>query len=223
MIAIPKSDKILIAIDGNSSSGKGTIAKKVASYFNLPYLNTGGLYRGIAFLALKNHLNFKIDLDKIILLCKELTNIDLEGAELHNEEIAQSASMIASSSDIRNAILSLQRNFADDGLRYNNGAVLEGRDIGTVICPDANYKFFITASSEVRAERRFRQLEKRGLSVEYDLILRQIKDRDEQDINRTHSPLKKADDAIEIETSNITVEQVFEKILSHILKNKHKN
>ncbi len=207
---------LLIAIDGPSSSGKGTIAKKVAAHFALPCLNTGGLYRGIAFLALDGGFDLENDETKIIPLCKKLVELDLESTELHNEEIGKAASIIAAKPLIRQAIFDLQRNFALNGLQTKQGAVLEGRDIGTVICPDANYKFFITASAEVRATRRFKQLQENLMPADYDLILQQLKTRDEQDKNRAVSPLKKADNAIEIDTSQMNVEQVFERILSSI-------
>jgi len=207
---------LLIAIDGPSSSGKGTVAKKVAAHFGLPCLNTGALYRGIAFLALENGLDLENDETKIIPLGKKLVELDLESTELHNEEIGKAASIIAAKPLIRQAIFDLQRNFALNGLQTKQGAVLEGRDIGTVICPDANYKFFITASAEVRATRRFKQLQENSMPADYDLILQQLKTRDQQDKNRAVSPLKKADDAIEIDTSQMNVEHVFEKILSSI-------
>ena len=210
------SKNLLIAIDGPSSSGKGTIAKKIATYFSLPCLNTGALYRAIAFLALKNGLDLKNDQKDIISLCKKIMSLNLESSELHNEVIGKAASIIATNQDIREEIFDLQRNFALNGLKEKGGAVLEGRDIGVVICPDANYKFFITADVKVRAQRRFNQLQENGFDANYDLILKQLKDRDWQDKNRTSSPLKKADDAIEIDTSNKNVVEVFQIILSVI-------
>jgi cytidylate kinase len=208
---MPKN--LLIAIDGPSSSGKGTVAKKIAAHLNLPCLNTGALYRAIAFLALQEGLNLEKDEEKIILLCKQIASLDLESPKLHNEEIGKAASIVAVNSNIRKEIFDLQRNFALKGLKENGGAVLEGRDIGTVICPDANYKFFIIASPEVRAQRRLRQLKQNNLPANYDIILEQLKARDFQDKNRASSPLKKADDAVEIDTSNMNVDEVFGKIL----------
>jgi cytidylate kinase len=207
----------LIAIDGPSSSGKGTIAKKIAAHFNLPCLNTGALYRAMAYLALENGLDLQNDIKKIIPLAKKIIDLDLESPKLHNEEIGKAASIVAANPEIRKAIFDLQRNFALDGLKKNGGAVLEGRDIGTVICPDANYKFFITATAEVRADRRFKQLQKNNMPADYDVILQQLKNRDEQDKNRAVSPLKKADDAIEIGTSKMSVEEVLEKMLEKIV------
>ncbi len=207
---------LLIAIDGPSSSGKGTIAKKIAAHFDLSCLNTGALYRGIAYLALEKGLDLQNDQNKIIPLCDNLISLDLESPQLHNEEIGKAASVVAVHPAIRKAIFDLQRNFALNGLKKNGGAVLEGRDIGTVICPDANYKFFITATAEVRAKRRFKQLQENGLKADYDLIVQQLKARDEQDKNRSVSPLKKADDAIEIDTSQMNIQEVLDKMLSLI-------
>ena len=212
---------LLIAIDGPSSSGKGTIAKKIASHFQIPCLNTGGLYRAIAFLALSDDLDLEKDQAKIIPLCGKIIDMDLESPNLHNEQIGKAASTIAANHNIRKAIFDLQRNFAIDGLKEKGGAVLEGRDIGTVICPDANYKFFITAAAEVRARRRYEQLStsfkesgQEGVcDANYDLILEQLKKRDWQDQNRQTSPLKKAVDAIEIDSSKMNIKEVFDFML----------
>ena len=221
---------LLIAIDGPSSSGKGTVAKKVANHFNLPCLNTGGLYRAIAFLALENNLNLQQDETKIIPLCKNIADFDLESPNLHNEKIAAAASVVAVNPNIRQAIFDLQRNFATEGIKEKGGAVLEGRDIGTVICPDANYKFFITATPEVRAIRRFKQLQESSNQknnfqtddkqvsecLEYDEILNQLKERDKKDKSRAISPLKKADNSFEIDTSTMNIEEVVQEILRKI-------
>ncbi|MCE3254885.1 MAG: (d)CMP kinase [Rickettsiaceae bacterium] len=207
--------KLLIAIDGPSSSGKGTIAKKIATHFNLPCLNTGALYRAIAFLALEQGLDLE-DVQNIIPLCGDILKLDLESPKLHNEEIGKAASIVAARPEIRKAIFDLQRDFALIGIKEKAGAVLEGRDIGTVICPDANHKFFITASAEVRATRRVSQLKGNNVDADYNVILEQLKNRDFQDKTRAVSPLKKADDAIEIDTSEMNIEQVFQKILSFI-------
>ncbi|MFT7087859.1 MAG: cytidylate kinase [Rickettsiales bacterium] len=216
---------LLISIDGPSSSGKGTVAKKVAKYFGLSCLNTGALYRAIAFLALKEGLDLQNDISKIVLLCDKIIqnkddavnanlSFDLESPEIHNEEIGKAASIVAGNPEIRKALFNLQKNFAKKGIRNDGGAVLEGRDIGTTICPDANYKFFIIADVKVRAERRFKQLKNNSKEADFDVILKQLENRDEQDTNRASSPLKKAEDAIEIDTSKMSAEEVFQKILN---------
>lgn len=206
----------IIAIDGPSSSGKGTIAKKIASHFKLVCLNTGGLYRALAYLALEQKLDLNKNETKIIALTQQLNEFDLESPLIHNEEIGKAASIVALNQNIRRSIFNLQRNFALEGIKQNGGVVLEGRDIGTVICPDARYKFFVTASSEIRARRRYQQLLESGAPTDYQLILEQLKKRDQQDRNRSFSPLKKAADAIEIDSSELTIEEVFHKILSYI-------
>ncbi|MDA0901836.1 MAG: (d)CMP kinase [Proteobacteria bacterium] len=210
------TQRLLIAIDGPSSSGKGTIARKIAEHFNLPYLNTGALYRGVAYKALEHGFDLESDESKILPLIKELDLSDLESIRLHNEEVGKSASIIAKNQTIRDGLFQLQKDFIVNGLKNHNGAVLDGRDIGTVICPEADYKFFITASAEERANRRYKQLTQNGKDVNYEEILQRLKDRDEQDKNRTISPLKKADDALEIETSALSIEQVFQTCINNI-------
>ena len=207
---------MLIAIDGPSSSGKGTIAKMLAKYFNIPCLNTGALYRALAYLAINNRLNLEEDSDKIANLASQIDLNNLEADWLHNEQIGKFASIIAKNPLIRHSLLSLQKNFIIQSLKNNNGAVIEGRDIGTVICPEANYKFFITASAEQRAVRRYKQLTKKGQKVNYNTILSDLQARDTQDKNRTNSPLTKADDALEINTSELTANQVFDKCINYI-------
>ena len=210
------SKRLLITIDGPSASGKGTIAQKVAKHFNLPYLNSGALYRALAYLALEKGLNLEKHIEKIAALVNQIDLTALEDKKLHTEEMGKSASIIAKQPLIRKALFDLQRHFANHGLRDHSGAVLEGRDMGTVICPDANYKFFITASPEERAKRRHKQLTENGQSSDYQIILNQLENRDKEDKNRANSPLVKALDAVEIDTSALNIEEVFNKIISHI-------
>jgi cytidylate kinase len=210
------SKRLLITIDGPSASGKGTIAKKVAQHFNLPYLNSGALYRGLACLALERGLNLEKHIEKIAGLVGEIDLTDLENKKFHTEEMGKSASIIAKQPLIRKALFNLQRNFAVHGLRENSGAVLEGRDMGTVICPDANYKFFITASAQVRAKRRQMQLEENGIKAQYQNILNQLENRDKEDKTRANSPLVKAMDAVEIDTTSLNIEEVFGKLINQI-------
>ena len=210
------SKRLLITIDGPSASGKGTIAKKVADHFKLPCLNSGALYRGLAYIALEKNLNLEKNIEQIASLVNEIDLSNLEDKKLHTEEMGKHASMIAKQPLIRKALFDLQRHFAVHGLREHDGAVLEGRDMGTVICPDANYKFFITASASERAKRRHKQLQENGIDSDYKIILNQLENRDKEDQNRANSPLVKAMDAVEIDTSNMNIEQVFAKLLNHI-------
>lgn len=207
---------LLIAIDGPSASGKGTVAKKIAAHFNLPYLNTGALYRLVALrviLAKIDPQNFATELD---FLTQNISENDLENDELFSEEVGAIASIIAKNQDLRHKIFNFQRDFALNGLKKQNGAVLDGRDTTTVICPDATHKFYITATVEIRAERRFDQLKKQGKNVSYEEILAQLKLRDQNDSNRKESPLLIAEDAIVVDNGNLSIEEGFLKILDYI-------
>lgn len=209
---------LLIAIDGPSASGKGTVAKKIAVHFNLPYLNTGALYRLIAFRVINAKIdpqNFATELD---FLTNNIKEIDLENEELFGEDVGAVASVIAKNLQLRKKIFDFQRNFAINGLKQNGGAVLDGRDTTTVICPDAPYKFYITADVEIRAKRRFDQLKKQDKIVSYEEILAQLKKRDENDSSRKDSPLLIAEDATVIDNGNLTIAEGFLKILEIIEK-----
>lgn len=143
----------IIAIDGPTASGKGTLAKRIAEHFNLPYLNTGGLYRAVALYMVDNNLDYD-NKESVINILDKVDFSNLENPNLYVEEIGGIAGKIASINEVRQFLLKFQRNFAYQDI----GAVLDGRDIGTVICPDAKYKFYITASLEERAKRRFEEM-----------------------------------------------------------------
>ncbi len=208
---------LLIAIDGPSASGKGTLAKKIAKYFTIPYLNTGALYRLLALRAINQSLDV-LDDNNIALLIKDLQidENELENEELFSEKIAKTASIIAKNSKIRKALFDFQRQFAIKNQEIFGGAVLDGRDTTTVICPDANHKFFITAAVETRAQRRFEQLKLQNININYQEILNQLKQRDENDYQRKEAPLMIAKDAIIIDNSNLSIEEGFLKILNVI-------
>lgn len=206
------NNKLVIGFDGPSSSGKGTIARMIASHFSLDYLNTGALYRKLAFEALKAGLDLEKDEYSIINLIKKMDISDLESDQIHNEEIGKSASIIAKNQNIRFALLYLQKEFANS----KRGSVLDGRDIGTVICPNADYKFFITASLEERTNRRYLQLLKRNPNVSKQVIFEQLQERDFRDQNRSASPLTIAKDAVIIDNSQLKIEEVFQKVLNYI-------
>lgn len=199
--------KLFIAIDGPSASGKGTIAKKLAEHLGLPVLYTGNLYRAVAFEGLYH--NIKPDnIDEIIRFIKTISLQKLENPNLREERIGEYASIIASFQEIRKALYNFQRNFIES----SNGTVIEGRDIGTVICPEAQVKFFLTASVEVRAQRRFAQQDKES----YETILADLKRRDERDQNRSAAPLKMAQEAIMIDNSNLSIQATLELMLDKI-------
>ena len=203
--------RLLIAIDGPSASGKGTLSELLSKKFNIPALNTGGLYRGVARKAIKNNIDFN-NVKELVQIAKNLTSEDVNNPENFTEEIGNKASIIAKIQEIRDALFEYQRKFASQ----ENGAILDGRDIGTVICPDATYKFFVVASQEERARRRYKEMLEKGKSVTYEEMVIKIKERDERDTNRTSSPLKKADDAILIDTTDKNIEEVFQYVLSFI-------
>jgi cytidylate kinase len=183
-----------IAIDGPAAAGKGTISKAVAAHFGLAHLDTGLLYRVVGAMTL-------VGSDPIT-AARALTAKDLDRNDLRNAEVAQAASKVAVIGDVRAALVDFQRAFA----RRAGGAVLDGRDIGTVICPQADAKLFVTASAAVRAERRFLELQAKGADVTREQVLADVKMRDERDMNRTESPMRAADDAVLIDTTDMSIE-----------------
>jgi cytidylate kinase len=182
-----------IAIDGPAAAGKGTISKAVAAHFGFAHLDTGLLYRAVGRRMLAG--NAPID------AAQSLTQEDLERDDLRTPEVAQAASKVAVISEVRAALLDFQRAFA----RRADGAVLDGRDIGTVICPEAEAKLFVTASAEIRAQRRFAELAPQGLASNLDEVLADVRARDERDMNRADAPLKPAKDAVIIDTSTLDI------------------
>ncbi|ANP37520.1 cytidylate kinase [Phaeobacter gallaeciensis] len=186
--------RFTIAIDGPAAAGKGTISKAVAAHFGFAHLDTGLLYRAVGARVLAG--------DKPLEAAQSLVAADLEAEGLRTAEVAQAASKVAVIAEVRQALVDFQRSFA----RRAGGAVLDGRDIGTVICPDAEAKLFVTASAEVRARRRFLELSENGSDSDYDTVLADVKARDERDMNRSEAPLKPADDAVVIDTSDLSIE-----------------
>ncbi|MDE4175351.1 (d)CMP kinase [Phaeobacter sp. PT47_59] len=183
-----------IAIDGPAAAGKGTISKAVAEHFGFAHLDTGLLYRAVGAKVLAG--------EKPVAAAQALVAEDLEVDGLRTAEVAQAASKVAVIAEVRQALVDFQRSFA----RRAGGAVLDGRDIGTVICPDAEVKLFVTASAEVRAERRFKELRAAGSDSSYETVLADVKARDDRDMNRSEAPLKPAEDAVVIDTSALSIE-----------------
>ncbi len=204
-------EKIIIAIDGPAASGKGTVAKKLAKIFNLPHLDSGQLYRYIAHLAIKSTINPN-NKSALIKLTDQIEFDITEIKDLRNDEISTVASIISQYSEIRDLLIEYQRDFA------SNGAVVDGRDIGTIIFPNADYKFYITASLDQRTERRYLQLKKDNTEIDRNNIKNDINNRDLRDINRKIAPLKKAKDAVEIDTTEMKIDDVIDFIVKYIHK-----
>jgi CMP/dCMP kinase len=196
---------LVLAIDGPAASGKGTLAKRLAATYGLPHLDTGLLYRATAqaVLAAGGALS---DAKAASAAALGLDLAALDEAGLRGRDMGEAASVVAAYPAVRAALLDKQRAFAAQG----RGAVLDGRDIGTVICPDAMAKLFVTASPEVRAARRHKELAGRGEAVSYDDILIDIRRRDARDSGRADAPLKAAEDAVLLDTSALTIEESLE-------------
>lgn len=190
----------VIAVDGPAASGKGTIARALARHFGLPHMDTGLLYRAVA-LNLWRRGGSGANEFEALRACDEL-GLDPDDPELRSEPVSRIASAISAFASVRSALLSRQQDFA----QQEGGAVLDGRDIGTVIAPDADVKLFVTASPEVRAERRLKELEARGMRVHFDDVLADIRARDRRDSTRQVAPLRSAPDAIQLDTSDLDVD-----------------
>jgi cytidylate kinase len=192
---------LLIAIDGPAASGKGTIAKAVAARFGFAHLDTGLLYRAVGKKALDQGRGV-LDDGVAVLVARELTPADLEGEDLRGALVARAASKVAALPEVRRALLEFQRRFAAQA----GGAVLDGRDIGTVICPDADVKLFVVADDEVRARRRHAELAGRGDDISLERVLADLRGRDARDSGRADAPLRRAEDAHLLDTTELTIE-----------------
>ncbi|WP_424363067.1 (d)CMP kinase [Methylocystis parvus] len=194
----------VIAIDGPAASGKGTLARKLAEHYGLPHLDTGLLYRATACALLDEGLPLD-DLHAAVEAARGLSLVDFDEARLRAREMGEAASVVAAMPAVRAALIDMQRAFA----ARPEGAVLDGRDIGTVICPDASVKIFVTATPETRAQRRALELASRGEPVDYAAILDDVKKRDARDSGRSAAPLKAADDAVTLDTSELDRDEAF--------------
>ena len=225
------SKKITIAIDGFSSTGKSTIAKLLAKKYNYIYVDTGAMYRavtlfaninnyvGVAFLRKENlvshlpNISLQFKFNKDLGFAEMYLNGDNVEKEIRTLEVSQLVSKIAAISEVRKKLVAEQQLMGKDG-----GVVMDGRDIGTVVFPDADLKLFMTASSDKRALRRYKELIERGDNVDYNDILFNVQERDRVDSTRKDSPLVKADDAIEIDNSDMGINEQFELICNLIDK-----
>lgn len=217
---------IRIALDGPSGSGKSTIAKRLSKELDILYLDTGAMYRATALKALKLDIDtfdakgvdtFINDIDLEIKYINGAQHTYLDGEDVSDKirepHVSMAASNISSLKAVRIKMVEMQRKIA-----AGTSCVLDGRDIGSYVLPDADFKFYITASSQVRAERRFKELTEKGHQVDFAQLKQEIEQRDYNDKNRDFSPLKKADDAVEIDTSDMSIDEVCNAVLSYVKK-----
>ncbi|WP_028467653.1 (d)CMP kinase [Nisaea denitrificans] len=199
---------MIIAIDGPAAAGKGTLARRLADHLGYAYLDTGSLYRAVAVMVL--HRNGAPDNVEAATEAARTLDLDLLGSpDLRTGEAGAAASKVAAIPSVRAALTGFQRQFATHPPGNAGGAILDGRDIGTVICPDADRKLFVTASVEARAERRFKELQERGEAAIYARVLQDMRERDARDAGRSDAPMKQADNAILIDTSSMTPDEAF--------------
>jgi len=197
-------NNIVIAIDGPAASGKGTISKAISEKLQFNYLDTGKLYRAIGARYLEGY--------PPVVAAQSLDSKDLDKYDLQKQEIAQAASEIALIPEVRAALLKFQRDFS----QKMPGAVLDGRDIGTIVCPDAKIKIFLTASLEARAKRRYIELYKNDQKISFKRILEQIRERDERDQTRSSSPMVAASDAKIFDTSELSINEAVDEVYFYI-------
>lgn len=200
-------NNLVIAIDGPAASGKGTLSKLVAEKFNLYHLNSGNIYRALALMVDKSNINHK-DFPKIISLAKSLDIESLDNLDLKRDDLAIIASKISKNLCVRNSLLEFQRKIAIKP-PFGYGIVAEGRDIGTVVFPKADIKIFINADVEIRAMRRYKELKKINYNIRLESVKNQLIERDNRDYNRDYSPLKPAEDAYLLNTSELDIEEGF--------------
>lgn len=196
---------MIIAVDGPAASGKGTVSRKIADKYGYGYLDTGLLYRAVARDVRAAEGSLELEADAAA-AARNLDTATLDDATLRLPSVGDAASIVARHPGVRSALLSLQRDFS----RQLPGAVLDGRDIGTVVCPDAEVKLFVTATANVRAERRYLELVARGEPVTRESVLNMIELRDQRDKERKDSPMRPADDALLLDTTNLDIKQSFD-------------
>lgn len=192
---------MIIAVDGPVAAGKGTLARRIAAHYRLPYLDTGALYRAVGLKLLRDGKD-PHDEEAAEQAARQVGDVALDDPALREEATGDAASIVAANQGVRAALLQYQRDFA----QKPGGAVLDGRDIGTVVCPDAEVKLFVTASAEVRARRRYDELVAKGATTTFDAVLTDLEARDARDKGRGTAPLKKADDAHLLDTSKLDIE-----------------
>jgi len=199
---------MIIAVDGPAASGKGTIARALARHYNLPHLDTGLLYRAVAATVLRAGLDPASQADSVV-AC-EFEDGLLDDPWLRTDEVGRLASLVSAHPAVRAALLERQRKFA----QQPGGAVLDGRDIGTVIAPEAEVKLFVKATPTIRAQRRHLELRKRGADTSLDKVLADIRTRDERDSKRSEAPLRQAEDAFVLDTSFLSIDAAVQRAIA---------
>ena len=214
---------MIITIDGPAAAGKGTLSSKLAEKYGLAYFDTGMVYRAVGLQLLKSNVDLS-DVATAEKKAEELTFPKMmelsKDKDFRSAEGGHAASVVSSYPGVRARLLDMQKNFAKNPVFADgtpaNGAIYDGRDTGTVICPQAEVKIFVTASSEVRAKRRYDEFIAKGMSADYNQVLADVKARDERDANRKDAPMKPADDAIILDTSDMSIKEVFDKAVEII-------
>jgi cytidylate kinase len=203
----------VIAIDGPAASGKGTLAKRLAAHFGFAHLDTGAIYRAVGLKVLRQGGD-PADPAAATAAARTLAPDELDDPALRTDDVAQAASKVAAIDGVRAALLDFQRRFAADPPGGAPGAVLDGRDVGTVVCPDADAKLYVVASDEIRAARRVKELQERGADAIHAAVLRDMQARDARDRERSIAPLKPAEDAVTLDTSDMDADAVFRAALA---------
>lgn len=218
-------EPVIIAIDGPAGSGKSTVAKAVASRLNFLYIDTGAIYRALTLKVINENIDFK-DRKRLVKLSKDL-NVKLDNSngtlrvyldevdvtlKIRSMEVTQKVKFVACIKEVRENMVRLQRELAGG----SDGAVLEGRDIGTVVFSNARYKFYLDASFDVRVKRRYKELKEKSFNISIEQVIKDVKERDSSDIRRKIAPLRKAEDAILIDTTDMSIDEVVNEILKYI-------
>lgn len=217
MSATTSNVPMVIAIDGPAAAGKGTLARALARHFGFAYLDTGSLYRAVGLGVLRAGGD-PADLQEAVVAAASLDMGLLEDPGLRSEAAGEAASVVAAMPQVREKLLEFQRNFARNPPGGRPGAVIDGRDIGSVVCPGAQVKIFVTASAQVRARRRTDELLERGEGADFDAVLADIEARDARDKARRVSPLIQAEDALLLDTSNLDIESAFRAALDSVTR-----
>lgn len=213
-------NNLVIAVDGPAGAGKSTIAKIIANKLNINYIDTGAMYRAITYKCLKNNIDVE-NAEEVVALAKS-TEIDFKdnniyldkkivNDEIRTVDVSNNVSKVSKIKEVRKLLVDVQRNIGS-----KSSVILDGRDIGSVVFPNADYKFYLIATPEERGTRRFKEMKNKGYDVNLDEIIKDIVDRDKMDMNRKFAPLVKAKDALEIDTTGKTIDDVVDEVVSKI-------